>query len=427
MVAKLVLELGLSFRDRVYTPFVTLYACISQAVNDDGSDRRAVAEVIVQRSAAGDSACSAGTACFSRAKARLPVEFFSTIARLLFKHLSTFDTEEGAWAHGPVKVVDGTGISVADSAENLEFFSRQNSRNKKSTDRGFPLGRLLGVFSLTTGGLVDLEIENWKGKGSGELSLMHQLWRCFNSGDTVLADALFCNYFFIANAQKRGVEVVCEFPKKMIKRINKRLRDQVIVLAKPRKPEHLSQLDYDALPNEIHVRVVKLLCAPQGFRAKEKWILTTHLDSEKVSVEEICNLYKQRWQVELNYRSLKTVLGMDHIEAKSPKMVKIKIWTYMIVYNLIRIKMAESGRIAKAPVNKLSFRAAQQMFTIVRALASHTEISPSVLSNFILANQVGDRPDRYEPRAVKRRKKNYALLSETREEAKAKLHKKRKK
>ena len=140
------------------------------------------------------------------------------------------------------------------------------------------------------------------------------------------------------------------------------------------------------------------------------------------------NLYKQRWQVEINLRSIKTTLGMDVLRGLTPDMVIKEIWVHMLAYNLIRKKIFDAAKVKKVPATALSFQATRQLMHIARVGASlassAAEAINALIDELIMTQIVGKRPDRYEPRALKRRKKNFKLLSEPRQKARIKLHKK---
>ena len=239
------------------------------------------------------------------------------------------------WKHDVVKVNYGKSLTVADTPKNLEKFSRQISRNKKHPDSGFPQGRFLGVFCLATGGLIDLKVSNWKGKGNGELSSLRQLWSAFRPGETILADALFSNFFVIEKALSLGVHLVTEFPKGRARQLRLRKIEQTVPIKKGHKPSWMGKEVFGKLPRKVTVRMIKVTIAPKGFRSKAKWILITHL--AEIAAEEIRELYRSRWQVEPNYRSIKTMLGFGHIPTKSPEMVEKHIWVHMTAYNIVRI------------------------------------------------------------------------------------------
>jgi IS4 transposase len=197
----------------------------------------------------------------------------------------------------------------------------------------------------------------------------------------------------MAKANARGMFVVSEFRRSSTWRINKNRVDQIIKIAKPRLGiNNIIDDEYESLPEFVEVRIIKIRCAPKGFRPKEKWIITTHLDANKVPADDLCRLYADRWQVELNFRSIKTVLGMDFVAAKTPSSVEKEIWVHAITYNLIRIKMAQAAQVKKLLPQRLSFRAAQQTLLIVRQslFLSQDDINiDEVLINLIAFNIIG--------------------------------------
>lgn len=424
-VANLINDLGFSFRERIFSPMVTLFAFLSQVLSDDPSSRKAVLEVIALRIGGGLPPCCLNTGSFTKAKARLPLEIVKELVRRLAKALA--GRVPNPWTHGRVLVVDGTGFAMPDSTQNRDMYPEHYNRKT-----GFPLGRLLGVFSLASGCLLDLAIAPLVGKGTGELTLLKGLWKVFNAGDTLLGDCLFSSFGVIVSARTHGCHVVAELRKDRHRLLNNRKTDQIIEIKKPRqKPLNISQQEFDEWPPTITVRVLKVCFGPKGFRVRRKYILTTHLDSEVVSGQDIADLYRKRWQVEINLRSIKIVLGMDMLRSKSPDMVEKEIWIHMLAYNLIREKMALAAATKFLPPEQISFRATQQLFTLLRTINSvHGKNCKDLEEIFLVlisSQVVGKRPNRFEPRATKRRKKNYALLSTSREEAKTKLHKKYKK
>jgi hypothetical protein len=424
-ISAIIEELGLEFRDRIFTPFVTIFAFLAQIFSDDKSCRQAVWQLVVTRVANNKKPCSVNTGAFCKAKARLPLELISQIAKKLATSALEKSDVSWNWPHGDVKVVDGTGLSMPDSEANRKVFPSHLTHQKT----GFPGARLLGVFSLATGVLIDMAIAPSKGKGTGELTLLSKMWHCFKPNDTILGDSLFSTYWVVAHALTCHLHVVAELRKKSVWRINPKLSDQIITIKKScEKPLGLSKKEFSALPMEIQVRVITLICAPKGFRPNKKFILTTHLDSTVVTAEHISELYKRRWQVELNLRSIKITLGMDVLRGKTPQMVLKEIWITMLTYNLIRLKMIEVGKHCKKIPNQISFRATQQVLELIRkARAFGGTIAMDVerqILDLLATQTVGNRPDRYEPRAIKRRPKNYYLLKESRAKARKLLCKK---
>jgi IS4 transposase len=419
-----VAKLNLKFRHRIFTPFLTLFAFLSQIFNDDPSCKRAVLEVNLHLSRMKKTLCSFGTSSLCKAKAKLPIELFQVLFRSLNSEIEKNSQETWNWKHGRAFVVDGTGFSMLDTPSNRSYF---NIHNAQRSDIGFPVGRLLAVFSLSHAGILKAVVAPWKGKGTGELTLLNRVWDSFQPGDTLVGDALYSSYWIIAKASKLNIHFVGELRPRSIWKISKKKLDQVITIKKESHyPFALSEEEYDAFPPSIKVRIIKLVCAPKGFRPKVKYILTTHLDV-KVSSEDICELYKQRWQVEINLRSLKTVMGMDILRGLSHEMVKKEVFAHLLAYNLTRLAMARAAKLLKRLPQELSFRCTMQVLNTARFAAATTgskEPDALILLMMLASSPVGNRPDRYEPRVLKRRKKNFAYLDRSREEMRKILCKK---
>jgi citrate lyase gamma subunit len=423
-VSDIISHLQISFRERIFTPFLTLYAFVYQCLEDDSSCRRTVAHLMLMLNRSHKKELSPSTGSYCKARSRLPVKFLLLTAKKIYDLMDKLAKPEWQWKHGVVKIVDGTCISMADTKRNLVKFQKPNSKNKIHPDAGFPVGRIVAIFNFATGGVIDLAISSYRGKGTGELSLIHQLWHCFEKGDTLLGDSLYSAYPLVAVALSKQVHIVAEIRSSIVKQFSRKITDKVVSIKKGQRSDSLNSEDFDALPREIKVRIIKLNCAPAGFRVKTKWLLTTHLDAKIIPADDIALLYRQRWQAELNFRSIKTVLRLDFINAKTPEMVEKQIWAHMIVYNLIRMRIAEAGVVGdKLPIN-LSFRAAQQFILELLGKDRPGRDDLVLLYRFILANPVGQRPNRFEPRAIKSRKKNFAFLRESRHLAAQRLHKK---
>ena len=121
-----------------------------------------------------------------------------------------------------------------------------------------------------------------------------------------------------------------EKQKKVLKK-----KDALFVLKRPVKPKNMDTAVYDQLPEELVIRAIK---------TKKRTIVTTLIDSIKYPRSEISGLYLMRWQIELDFKSIKTLMKMDILRCKSPDMVRKEIYVHLIVYNLIRALMVEASK-----------------------------------------------------------------------------------
>jgi hypothetical protein len=319
-------------------------------------------------------------------------------------------------------VVDGTGVSMPDTRENQKVWPQQSHQKEGC---GFPTARICACFSLATGGLLSFKIGN---KKSAELQLFRQQWDTFRIGDIFLGDKGFCSYYDQANLKKRGIDSVITLARRHPVSAADALKvlgenDLLIRWKKPlwNKRSAYTHDQWKALPHELVLRQIHVTVTVPGFRTKSFYIVTTLTDSSRYTVEELAELYLQRWQVELFFRDIKTTMGMDILRGKTPEMVEKEIIMHFIAYNSIRMLMYEAAEEAGVDADRLSFKGALQALRQwephliqIRFSKRKRQRVISDLYNAIASNQVPYRPDRSEPRCVKRRPKPYQHLTKVR-------------
>jgi len=315
-----------------------------------------------------------------------------------------------------VKLVDGTGILMPDTAANQACYPQLLSQ---AIGVGSPLARLVGVICLSTGALLDAAMGPFVGKGTSELGLLRQLVCAFSPGDVMLADAFYCNYFLIAALQAAGVDVLFAQHGARITdfRRGKRLgaRDHRVSWPKPTvRPEWMSPEEYAALPEELILREVKV---------GKKVLVTTFLSPRSVSKTALGELFRQRWHVELDLRAIKTTLQMAELSCNTPQMNEKEVWVHFLAYNLIRLLMAQAAVKAAVHPRMLSFKHTVQLWSewVARRLCEHRDASVDLLFTLIGQLRVGNRPGRIEPRARKRRPKPYPWLKIPRAQARSQI------
>jgi hypothetical protein len=424
-------EEGVSFRDAVLNPFVTLWAFLSQVLDPDGSCRAAVARLIAWLSARGQKACSPDTSPYCKARQRLPEAALRGLARQAGRRLHEAGEASWRWKGRRVKMADGSTISMPDTPANQALYPQSRSQKPGV---GFPLARLVVVFCLACGSVLDAALGRYKGKQTGENALLRGLEGCFEKGDVFLADRYYCGYCDLALMLQRGVDVVVRkhHKRKSDFRTGERLgkEDHRIVWHKPKqRPDWMSAEEYAELPEELKLREVRVRVECAGVRTQVFEVITSFTDPAQVSKQELAQLYQARWHAELDLRCLKAALGMDVLRCLSPEMVHREFWTYLLAYNLIRTVMAQAAKEHGLLPRQISFTATVQA---LMALGPWLETlscqeyrgGAEVLWEFIANYQVMDRPGRHEPRKVKRRAKPHPLLNIPRDQARKQLLKK---
>jgi hypothetical protein len=423
LVMQALQAVGVDADERIYTPPILLWVFLSQVLSADGSCREAVARLLAYRAARGEKSCSARTGAYCQARARMPEEVFATCLRQTGQRMEEQAPAGWRWKGRDVKIADGTTCSMPDTAENQAAYPQPKTQKPGV---GFPLLRLLAVFSLATGALLDLRFCRHAGKYQSELGLLRTLWDLFFPGDIVMTDRYLCSWFEIAMLRRKGIDVVMRLHQARhadFRRGEKLGRnDHVVKWVKPAQcPDWMDAATYASLPEELSMREIRVQVSQPGFRTEEVIVVTTLLDSELYTQDEVAQLYRARWNAELDLRSLKDTMHMDVLRGQSPDIVHKEIWVHGLAYNLIRTIMAQAAWQYDLLPRTISFKGALQ--TLHEFQPYLTTTTPRNLPQLyekllhaIATHRVGNRPDRYEPRVKKRRPKPYPLMTRPRSE-----------
>jgi Transposase DDE domain len=284
------------------------------------------------------------------------------------------------------------------------------------------------------GTVLDVGFRRWAGKFQSELAILRDMFSLLEPGDVLLTDRYLCSYMEIAVLQSRGVDFVgyMHAHRKVDFRRGQQLgpHDHLVYWIKPRRPEWMSPEQYAALPETMLIREFRQRIVRKGYRTRLLLMATTLIDAALYSPEDIAVLYRMRWDAEINLRSLKTVMQMDVLRGKTSEMVRKEIWAHMLAYNLVRTVMAQAAMAHGKHPRQLSFTRALRTLeafrpTLAHAHNKHLPALYQCLLKAIAAHEIGNRPDRLEPRQRKRRPKPYKLMTRPRNEARRQYAKKR--
>lgn len=404
----------------IYTPAVTVWVFLAQCLSRDHSCSDAVAQLIGWRIAQGLKPCSAETGGYCTAREDLPEEACRQLVRGTGKIPEA--PPKWLWLGRNVVVVDGSTLTMADTAENQAEYPQSSSQRPGC---GFPIVRIVVLFSLSVGTVLDTAIGRYQGRQTGENSMLRTLHDVFRPGDVFLADRCYSGWWDLALLVRRSVDVVVRKHQMRATdfRTGQRLGkdDHLVTWPKPPRPSWMSREEYDTLPDKLTLREVRVRVKQRGFRTQEVIVVTTLLDPQKYPADDIAQLYRRRWQAELNLRSLKIVLQMDHLRCKTPHRVRNEFYMHLIAYNLIRQTLAVAASQAGAQPWTISFKGALQTLTQLLPIL-HTQVSTDdwcqAVLDAIAAHLVGQRPNRCEPRVKKRRDKTYSLMIKPRDQYK---------
>ena len=410
-------------RSRIFTKATTFWAFFSQIIDADGGCAEVVSKIRAFSLLKFDFSISPSTGAYCSARQNLSKNEIEKV----FDHVSDTFGELGkkSFSGRRVIVVDGTGLTAPDTKANQERWPQQSQQKPGC---GFASLRVCACFSLKTGAALSYRVGN---KKSHELRLFRDQWDdLFQEGDISLGDKMFGNYFDFAKLSQRGVNSVATQAvgnRKPIKASNaiEKLgkNDLLVVWQRPawNKKAAYTREEWEALPEALTLRQIKIEIKADGFRVKSFYIITTLLDPDEYPADDLAELYLRRWEVELNFYDLKTTMGMDELRCKTPEMVEKELLMYFIAYNATRWVICKAAAQNNADSMRISFKGALQELRNWEGQLNSHRLTPqdkrkltTELYRGIAMKIVPLRPNRREPRCLKRRLKPYQLLTEHR-------------
>jgi hypothetical protein len=411
-------------RERQLPTHTTFWAFLSQILAGNCSCLQTVRSIQSCLAHQGVENLDLTDSAYCQARARLPLELLEDVHKKLADHLISHVRSDELWLNRRVKIIDGSGFALPDTPGNQELFP-QPSEQKPGC--GFPVLSLSAVIDLPSKAMLRPHIGNLHNHDS-QLIRVHG--DVFEAEDVVLADRGFCSYANIALLQQRQVDVVmrCHHARKLDWRTGKRLGDNDRLMTWKRNQQRASRWtleDWKKLPETMEIRVIKYRVHQKGFRSREIVLTTTLTDPVKYPKQALIELYRDRWDIEVRLRDIKTTMGMDRLRCKSPEMIRREVMMFLIAYNCIRLLMLQSSQLHGIALNQLS---------LANTLGTLNEFRKNLLAHrgkpklnkaihaqilqLIASKPLTKRPDRYEPRVLKKRPKGYQMMMRPRAELK---------
>jgi hypothetical protein len=429
-IARAAADEGIAFGagpSHVWSVSLTVWTFLTQVSSAQKSCVAAVARALTLLVILGRAPCHSGSGAYCKARAKLSESFLRRLAVDVGSRVEDAAPVAWRWHGRRVLLVDGSSLSMPDTEANQAEYPQ--SRSQKS-GVGFPQMRWVALIALTTGCGLDSAFGPCRGKETGETALFRQMLGTLRAKDVLVADRYYCSYWTVALAKQLGVDVV--FRQHQLRhtdfRRGRRLgkKDHVVDWDKPERPDWMDEATYASLPDTLTLREMRGRVGATGCRVRELTVVTTLTDPATWAKDEIMNLYGARWNAEVDLRAIKTHMGMDILTCQTPEMVRKEIWAHLLAYNLVREVMARAAREHGMTPRRLSFLGAMQTLEAFRSLllAVTEEGMPDLIRRIlaaIAAHRVGNRPNRYEPRKVKRRPKGYSRMTRPRAEERAEL------
>lgn len=406
-------------RERLFTPWITFWSFLFQVLGN-GSCRRAVQQVQGWCAVTGQPLPVSDTSAYCQARARLRLKALRTTFAQTATDLERRVQPEHLWQNRRVRVVDSTSASMPDTARNQTSFP-QPARQKPGC--GFPVVKIGAIFSLATGAMLSFVLSRLPVHDS---LVFRRLWKYLQAGDVLLGDRAFCSFLAIRRLQQQGVDVVFRLhqcrPVDFRKGTRLGKNDHLITWKKPpQRTQTMPAQDFASLPPQIRLREVRFSIHARGFRATLITLVTTLLDPVGYPPEALAQLFRLRWKIELSFRDLKTTLGMEVLKCLSPAMIQKEILMFFIAHNLLRHLMWQAALTQRLHIAQLSFKGTLDSiqswtwtFFTTRPRSRPSRTRFRLLLRIIAEDLLPYRPNRSEPRVLKRRPKPFQFLTKPR-------------
>jgi hypothetical protein len=404
-------------RRRDYSLAVTFWAFLWQVLTPKTPCREVVRKVQSFCSELKLNIPGSSNVAYCKARGRLATKDVNAVHESVLERLLGRVCQDQLWHGRNVKVVDGTGIRLPDTPENQAEWPQPGEQRPGC---GFPVIQVVGCFCLASGAIVDWVETALK---SHECRVFRQMLHMFGKGDVVLGDRGFCSFANFSMLMNKGADAVMRLHqrRKPDFRQGRRLGplDRLITWTRPAiRAAGWSREQWNALPKELALRVVRIKVEIKGFRVHQYDLVTTLTDAEFYTKEHLAELYLRRWAVELYFRQIKTTMGMEKLRCRTPQMARKELRMHLIAYNLIRGLMQEAACQESTRLDRISFKAAVDTLRQFSSALNATKNKPRTqqriieeMLTIIAEETVPERKNRSEPRAVKERQKPYPRLT----------------
>ena len=413
---------GTGSRSRIFDTATTFHAFLWQLLDGQAACREAVQQIQFARRTARCQSTRAtapvsSTSAYCQARARLDIPLASRAAAAIARRMQSRALPEDRWLGREVKLIDATGVSMDDFADSRDVFGTPTGQKPGC---GFPVMKLCALFSLTTGAW--LAHEYGRTYDHDLSTAVPLLQNHLHDGDVLMGDRAYSAWWVMALAVMQGADCVLRLhqSRRADFRRGRPLGkgDRLLSWPKPLRTPNcpLTPEQYDALPVALEVRMVRSTGSVSGERVEEMVLVTTLRDAARYPAAALAEIFRRRWQIELNFDDIKTSLGMNHLACQSADMALRMVSMYQCAYNLIRGLMQQSAHASGQSHYRLSFKGTANLLSSTQKWLSggrrrrrgHLR---ALLETLIAGDPVPLRPGRHEPRAIKRRHSQYPMLT----------------
>lgn len=421
VVEDLVKESKVKHYDRIYSPLVTIWCMIFQRLNPDHVQDAVVAFVVSggfdhlgdpKRPPISVRIKSTKPVAYCKARKRLPLEVIQGVAKHFAQRTQKALGEVPLFHGRLVALLDGTMLIARPKPDLLKHYDQ--ARNQKGPSY-WVLIRTVAAFCLHSGAILGLAEGSQK---VSEQALTKTVFKKLAPDIISVGDSNFGVYSVAQAARHQKIDVVLRLTESRARRLAKGVgalhsgKDRPIEWDATRSDQVDAEMDSSA----IRGRLIYEQLHSDGFRPIDLYLFTTLTDACYLT-SELVDLYKRRWEVELDLRCLKTVMDLALLTATTQTMLQKDLWAAVAAYNLVCLCMTRSAIAASILPAELSFAKCLrrvQMVVCFMCLSEPNERTERLLTRLAMCRKQKRRPFRVEPRAVRKRRLSYPPLKGSR-------------
>lgn len=408
-------QLGHAWRERRLPPSIMVRSLVYRSLHRNKSIRTLLADM-----AAADIRRKAPTdAAWCQARSKLPRALWPELIQRSVQRLVDLVGRQFLYCGRPVFLIDGSTVSMPDEPELVETFGYANTKHGLSR---FPVARLTFLVRAGVRAVCDYKIGHYR---TGEDAQFNQMWPTIPNGAICLFDKKFCSFYNLAKLRQRRISVISPLhqkrdPYKLIK-AGKRIGPNQWIIRLDLAHQLRKRYNDDSLPRYLRVRLIYVRFRRHG-QLKHVWLVTTLLAPQTYSRSSIAKLYRQRWEIETRIGSLKTTLQMNVLQSKKVENVYSEVAATVLAHNLVWTVIHQTAQQTQIHADRISFLGAVRTilaFSLPLQTSNLTERHRvyTAMLRHIASQTNAYRPDRIEPRLIKRQTRKFGFLKLPRDRA----------
>jgi len=426
---------GVTLYWRIFTPLITLWCFVLQRLNHDHSCDEIVTHLHTgsidnidpedpHTTPLSQRLQSESNSAYVQGRNRLPLVLLQRSSELICKRIEEWQGENGHWKGFAVRLLDGTTFRMPPEGDLIEAYGQSSNQHGRNH---WVKARSVAAFDLISQAAIAIVEAAYT---VGETALVYAVMKQDEAHQALyIGDSGFGIYRVLQAVVATNKDCLFRLSSTRAKKL---LKDNGISIGQRSGCDHQviwrhSRHDkiFPDLPSMGVVgRLIYIRVKKKGFRPIDVYLFTTLCEDELYLTVDICDLYMLRWQVEINFRYIKTAMDMEFFAVKSAAIFRKELAAGVLAYNLICAFMVKAALLADILPSRLSFKRCWRRIRnlLIKGVPSWSYAQGQVLTHFLfrlVQCKIVHATCKvlHEPRKTRRKPSIYPALKGSREDA----------